>query len=96
MAKRQEKSAKDLAFERERTKLKNTIATLKEENATLKSDNNALNETVAELKHVIRFYQEEIERLTGMDKEQYLKDVKTRERIGIFLNIMNEGMNYGL
>lgn len=87
MGKKPEKSAKDLAFDKERTKLKSTIHKLREENITLKSDNKSLNEIIAELKHEIRFYQEEIEKMTGMSKEQFLKDAKTRELIGSFLNM---------
>lgn len=90
MSKKPEKSAKDLAFDKERTKLKNTILKLREENINLKSDNKALNEIIAELKHEIRFYQEEIEKMTGMSKEQFLKDAKTRELIGSFLNMASE------
>ena len=90
MSKKPEKTAKDLAFDKERTKLKSTIHKLREENTTLKSDNKALNEIIAELKHEIRFYQEEIEKMTGMSKEQFLKDAKTRELIGSFLNMASE------
>ena len=84
---KQQKSSKDLAFDRERTKLKSQIADLKHRNATLAADNMAQAETIANLKSMIRFYQSELEKATGIDKETYIKDVEIRQKIGSFLNL---------
>lgn len=88
MAKHQ-KSAKDAAFERERTKLKSTIMRLKDENATLRTDNERLNVINAELKSLARFYESEIERITGMSKEDFLKDIKRREKLDRVVELLS-------
>lgn len=86
---KQQKSAKDAAFERERTKLKSTIMRLKNENATLRTDNERLNAINAELKSIARFYESEIERITGMSKEDFLKDIKRREKIDRVVELLS-------
>lgn len=85
---KQPKSAKDLAFDRERTKLKSQIVDLESRNAVLSADNKIQAETIADLKSLIRFYQSELEKATGIDKETYMKDVETRQKIGSFLNLL--------
>lgn len=86
---KQHKSAKDVAFERERTKLKSTIIRLKDENAALRTDNERLNTINAEIKSIARFYESEIERITGMNKEDFLKDVKRREKLDSVLELLS-------
>lgn len=86
---KQQKSAKDAAFERERTKLNSTIARLKNENATLRTDNKRLNIINAELKSIAHFYESEIERITGMSKEDFLKDVKRREKLNSIIDLLS-------
>lgn len=86
---KQQKSAKDAAFERERTKLKSTIMRLKDENAALRTDNERLNAINAELKSIARFYESEIERITGMSKEDFLKDVKRREKLDSAIELLS-------
>lgn len=86
---KQQKSAKDAAFERERTKLNSTIIRLKNENATLRMDNERLNTINAELKSLARFYESEIERITGMSKEDFLKDVKRREKLDSAIELLS-------
>ena len=86
---KQQKSAKDAAFERERTKLNSTIMKLKNENATLRTDNERLNTINAELKSIARFYESEIERITGMSKEDFLKDVKRREKLDNAIELLS-------
>lgn len=86
---KQQKSAKDAAFERERTKLNSTIIRLKNENAILRMDNERLNTINAELKSLARFYESEIERITGMSKEDFLKDVKRREKLDSAIELLS-------
>ena len=86
---KQQKSAKDAAFERERTKLKSTIMRLKDENTTLRTDNERLNAINAELKSIARFYESEIERITGMSKEDFLKDVERRKKIDSAIELLS-------
>lgn len=86
---KQQKSAKDVAFERERTKLNSTIMRLKNENATLRTDNERLNAINAELKSIARFYESEIERITGMSKEDFLKDIKRREKLDRVVELLS-------
>lgn len=86
---KQQKSAKDAAFERERTKLKSTIMRLKNENAALRTDNERLNTINAELKSLARFYESEIERITGMSKEDFLKDVERRKKIDSAIELLS-------
>ena len=86
---KQQKSAKDAAFERERTKLNSTIMRLKNENATLRTDNERLNTINAELKSLARFYESEIERITGMSKEDFLKDVERRKKIDSAIELLS-------
>lgn len=86
---KQQKSAKDAAFERERTKLKSTIMRLKDENTTLRTDNERLNAINAELKSIARFYESEIERITGMSKEDFLKDIKRREKLDRVVELLS-------
>lgn len=86
---KQQKSAKDAAFERERAKLNATIMRLKNENATLRTDNERLNTINAELKSIIRLYESEIERITGMSKEDFLKDVKRREKLDRVVELLS-------
>lgn len=86
---KQQKSAKDAAFERERTKLNSIIMRLKNENATLRTDNERLNAINAELKSLARFYESEIERITGMSKEDFLKDVKRREKLDSAIELLS-------
>lgn len=86
---KQQKSAKDAAFEREHTKLKSTIMRLKNENAALRTDNERLNTINAELKSLARFYESEIERITGMSKEDFLKDVERRKKIDSAIELLS-------
>ena len=86
---KQQKSAKDAAFERERTKLKSVIIRLKNENTTLRTDNERLNTINAKLKSIARFYESEIERITGMSKEDFLKDVKRREKLDRVVELLS-------
>lgn len=88
MANNKHKSAKDIAFDRERIKLRGIITVLREENGRLKVDNEAKDVTIAELKSAVRQYQYELEKLTGVDIETYVRDMKNRDSIAQLLNIM--------
>lgn len=88
MANNKHKSAKDIAFDQERMKLRGIITALREENARLKVDNEAKDITIAELKSAVRQYQYELEKLTGVDIETYVRDMKNRDSIAQLLNIM--------
>lgn len=88
MANNKHKSAKDIAFDRKLTKLRSTITVLREENGRLNVDNEAKDITIAELKSAVRQYQYELEKLTGVDIETYVRDMKNRDSIAQLLNIM--------
>ena len=88
MSKRYQKSAKDLAFDRERTKLNATIMKLKSENTTLRTDNERLYKHIDELKGAVSFYQSEIELITGMGKEEFLKDVERRKGLDSVIKLI--------
>lgn len=88
MANNKHKSAKDIAFDRERIKLRGIITVLREENGRLKVDNEAKDITIAEPKSAVRQYQYELEKVTGVDIETYVRDMKNRDSIAQLLNIM--------
>lgn len=88
MSNNKHKSAKDIAFDRERMKLRGIITALREENGRLKVDNEAKDITIAELKSAVRQYQYELEKLTDVDIETYVRDMKNRDSIAQLLNIM--------
>lgn len=88
MSNNKHKSAKDIAFDRERMKLRGIITALREENAKLKTDINAQDITIAELKSALRLSQSELEKVTGVDIETYVRDLNNRNTIAQLLGLM--------
>lgn len=88
MSNNKHKSAKDIAFDRERMKLRGIITALREENARLKIDINAQDITIAELKSALRLSQSELEKVTGVDIETYARDLNNRNTITQLLGLM--------
>lgn len=88
MSNNKHRSAKDIAFDRERMKLRGIITALREENAKLKTDINAQDITIAELKSALRLSQSELEKVTGVDIETYVRDLNNRNTIAQLLGLM--------
>lgn len=88
MSNNKHKSAKDIAFDRERMKLRGIITALREENARLKIDINAQDIAIAELKSALRLSQSELEKVTGVDIETYARDLNNRNTITQLLGLM--------